>query len=131
MFSGAHFLLFSRDGDADRGFLDEILGFRSVDAGHGWLIFALPPSELAVHPADRNVAEPSDRGVAGAAFYLMCDDLEATTSALRRKGAQTTEVARENWGMRTTVKLPGGGAIGLYQPTHPTALNLGSDEPRT
>ena len=115
MIFGAHAVLYSNDAEADRAFFRDVLGFNSVDAGHGWLIFALPPSELAVHPAD----------VAGKhELYLMCDDLAAEISALKEKGVSCSEVHEERWGSITMVKLPGGGEIGLYQPKHPTALGL-------
>jgi hypothetical protein len=125
MIDGVHFLLYSRDADADRRFVADVLGFGSVDAGHGWLIFALPPSELAVHPSSDNfVQRHADHAVIGAVVYLMCRDLHATIDALHQKGVQTTEVEQENWGLRTTLKLPGGAELGLYQPTHPTAVTM-------
>lgn len=124
MFTGAHFLLYSRDADADRRFLADVLGFPSVDAGHGWLIFALPAAEMAVHPAPQNfVQRQAEHGLMGAVPYLMCRDLDATLEELHAKGAATTGVERADWGIRTTIKLPGGGELGLYQPTHPTALD--------
>lgn len=113
MIFGAHVIVYSKDADADRAFFRDILGLKSVDAGHGWLIFALPPSELAVHPAETN-----DRHE----FYLMCDDLSAEIAALRNKGVQCTEVQEERWGSITTIELPGGGRLGLYQPRHPVAF---------
>jgi len=116
MIFGAHVIIYSKDAEADRAFLRDILGFSSVDAGHGWLIFALPPTEAAVHPADEN-----DRHE----LYLMCDDLTADISALSAKGVASSEIHEERWGSITTIQLPGGGKIGLYQPKHPTALNLG------
>jgi catechol 2,3-dioxygenase-like lactoylglutathione lyase family enzyme len=123
MISGAHFLLYSRDAEADRRFLRDVLGFRGVDAGEGWLIFALPPAELAVHPADDNfVQRHAERDLLGAILYLMCDDLGAAIASLRARGAAVGSVGRAGWGSFTTVMLPSGGAIGLYQPTHPTAI---------
>lgn len=123
MITGAHFLLYSRDPVADRRFLHDVLGFRGVDAGEGWLIFALPPAELAVHPADANfVQRHAERVLLGAILYLMCDDLESAISTLRASGAPIGNVGRAEWGSFTTVTLPSGGAIGLYQPTHPTAI---------
>jgi catechol 2,3-dioxygenase-like lactoylglutathione lyase family enzyme len=122
MIIGAHFLLYSRDADADRQFLHDVLGFRGVDAGDGWLIFALPPAEIAVHPASRNfVQHHAEHELLGAVLYLMCDDLRSSVKSLEAKGV-TTEIEKEDWGLRTTIKLPSGGEIGLYQPTHPTAL---------
>jgi catechol 2,3-dioxygenase-like lactoylglutathione lyase family enzyme len=126
MIDGVHFLLYSRDADADRRFVADVLGFHSVDVGHGWLIFALPPSELAVHPSTANfVQRHADHEVIGAVVYLMCRDLGATIEALQKKGVATTEIEEENWGLRTTIKLPGGSELGLYQPTHPTAITMG------
>jgi catechol 2,3-dioxygenase-like lactoylglutathione lyase family enzyme len=114
---GAHVVLYSKDAKADRTFLRDVLGLSSVDAGHGWLVFALPPAEVAVHPAEEN-----DRHE----LYFMCDDLKAEISKLGKKGVQCGEVHEERWGSITKVRLPGGGAVGLYQPKHPTALSLGS-----
>jgi catechol 2,3-dioxygenase-like lactoylglutathione lyase family enzyme len=115
MISGAHVILYSKDANADRDFLRDVLGFGSVDAGHGWLIFALPPAEMAVHPAEEN-----DRHE----LYFMCDDLKAEMSALEKKGVPCSQVHNERWGSITRIRLPGGGEVGLYQPTHPTALTL-------
>jgi catechol 2,3-dioxygenase-like lactoylglutathione lyase family enzyme len=115
MIFGAHVIVYSKDAAADRAFLREVLGFSSVDAGHGWLIFALPPSEAAVHPAEENGRHE---------LYLLCDDLKAEISALGEKGVQCSEVHEERWGSITRIQLPGGGVVGLYQPKHPTALGL-------
>ena len=123
LFSGVHFLLYSTDPDADRRFLHETLGFEGVDAGEGWLIMALPPAEIAVHPAGESLAvRHAGHDLLGAVVYLMCDDLDATVAGLARRGVETTEVARAEWGLRTTLRLPSGGEIGLYQPTHPSPL---------
>ena len=110
---GAHVILYSQDADADRVFLDEVLGLRSVDAGHGWLIFALPPAEVAVHPTG---------GPASHELYLMCDDLAAEMDVLAAKGVTCSAVTEERWGSLTMISLPGGGSVGLYQPSHPLAL---------
>jgi catechol 2,3-dioxygenase-like lactoylglutathione lyase family enzyme len=110
---GAHIVLFSKDADADRIFLREVLGLRSVDAGHGWLIFALPPAEVAVHPAETP---------GGHELYFMCDDLKAEISTLQAKGIQCSDVQEARWGSITHVRLPGGGEVGLYQPKHPLAI---------
>ena len=125
MFYGAHILLYSTNAEADRAFFRDVLGFPHVDAGHGWLIFALPPGEVAVHPSDAG-GQTADAGhtMLGAHLYLMCEDLQATMRALKAKDVVCTEIARERWGIRTTVKLPSGGEIGLYQPMHPTAIGL-------
>jgi catechol 2,3-dioxygenase-like lactoylglutathione lyase family enzyme len=121
MIIGAHVLLYSKNADADRAFVRDLLGLASVDAGHGWLIFALPPAEAAVHPSEGDGAAGA---MLGAHLYLMCDDLNATMQSLAAKKVQFTPIAQERWGIRTTIKLPSGGELGLYQPTHPTALNL-------
>jgi catechol 2,3-dioxygenase-like lactoylglutathione lyase family enzyme len=113
MIFGAHVIVFSSDAAADRAFLRDILGLASVDAGHDWLIFALPPAELAVHPVD---------GDAGNELYLLCDDLEAEMRALAAKGVRCSEVEEPRWGSVTKIRLPGGGDVGLYQPKHPLAL---------
>lgn len=115
MILGAHAIIYSKNSGADRAFLRDVLGFSSVDAGHGWLIFALPPAEVAVHPA-----EDSNRQE----LYLMCDDLKGEMAALREKGVQCGDVQEARWGSITKITLPGGGEIGLYQPKHPTALGL-------
>jgi hypothetical protein len=127
MFFGAHLLLYSANPDADRAFVRDVLGFKSVDVGRGWLIFKLPPAEVAIHPAggeDEDAPEPAEHRMAGAVLYLMCTDLTATASALASRGVRCTAIARESWGIRTTIPLPSGAEIGLYQPTHPTALEL-------
>jgi catechol 2,3-dioxygenase-like lactoylglutathione lyase family enzyme len=113
MIFGAHVTLYSRDAEADRAFFQEILGFSSVDAGHGWLIFALPPAELAVHPAEDSVAHE---------LYFMCSDLQAEMSALIAKGVECSEVEEARWGSVAKLRLPGGSQVGLYQPRHPSPL---------
>jgi len=115
MIFGAHIIVYSQNADADRAFFKEVLGFNSVDAGHGWLIFALPKAEAAVHPADENDNHE---------LYLMCDDLKATIQELSEKGVQCSAITEARWGSITTIHLPGGGELGLYQPKHPTALAL-------
>lgn len=119
---GTHFLIYSTDADADRAFLREVLGLPSVDVGRGWLIFALPPAEIAVHPGDRTEPPNSEDGVTGAAIYLMCDNLEATMESLREKDVNCARVVDEPWGTVTTFALPSGANVGLYQPKHPTAF---------
>jgi catechol 2,3-dioxygenase-like lactoylglutathione lyase family enzyme len=115
MISGAHIVFYSKDAEADRAFLRDVLGFKSVDAGHGWLIFALPPSEAAVHPAENNDTHE---------LYLMCDDLKAEIVSLSAKGVACSQVEEQRWGSITRMTLPGGGTLGLYQPKHLTALGL-------
>ena len=129
MIAGAHVLLYSSDADADRKFFREVLGFGSVDAGGGWLIFALPPAELAVHPSEAipaGLAQNANAGhrMLGAVLYLMCDDLEKQVAELKKKRVSCTGVERERWGTRTTIKLPSGGEIGLYEPTHASPLKV-------
>lgn len=125
MIYGAHFLLYSRDADADRHFLRDVLGFEGVDAGGGWLILALPPAEIAVHPSDEGfVQRHADHELLGAVLYLMCDDLHATLKSLAVKGVSATEIEKEDWGLRTTIRLPSGGELGLYQPSHTSPLEL-------
>lgn len=126
MLIGAHVLLYSDDPEADRAFFRDVLGFPFVDVGHGWLIFKLPPGEVAVHPTDGEKHELVHAGhrMLGASLYIMCDDLNAQIKLLKTKNVTCTEIEKENWGMRTTIKLPSGGEIGLYEPMHPTALGL-------
>lgn len=120
MINGAHLLLYSRDADADRAFLRDVLSFPAVDVGHGWLIFALPPAEVAVHPMD-TVQDHAGHRMVGAILYLMCDNVRAEARALEAKGVTCASIEEESWGLRTTIRLPSGGEIGLYQPTHQTA----------
>jgi hypothetical protein len=115
MISGAHVIVYSKDAEADRAFCRNVLRFPSVDAGHGWLIFALPPAEAAFHPADGSEKHE---------LYLMCDDLKAEMAALQEKGVVCSEVQEARWGSITKIRLPGGGELGLYQPKHPTALKM-------
>jgi catechol 2,3-dioxygenase-like lactoylglutathione lyase family enzyme len=113
---GSHVIVFSSDPEADRTFFADVLGYPHVDAGGGWLIFRLPPAELAVHPAD---------GPTGHELYLMCDDLDATMSDLRAQGVDIVEdVSEERWGRLTRIRLPGGGTVGVYEPRHPVAIDL-------
>ena len=128
MINGVHLVLYSRDPEADRAFFRDVLGFGSVDAGDGWLIFALPPAELGVHPGDGKFVERhAEHELSGSIVYLMCDDLRSTIETLHAKGAAATEIVEAGWGITTTVRLPGGGGLGLYQPRHATALSLGRD----
>src|SRR5262249_19279582 len=111
---GAHVIIYSENAEADRAFLRDTLGLSSVDAGHGWLIFALPPAEVAVHPAEKN-----DRHE----LYLLCADLKAEVAALAGKGVQCSDVTEARWGSITAIQLPGGGKIQLYQPKHAMAIS--------
>src|SRR5437588_8801966 len=114
MIIGAHVLFYSEKPEADRAFFRDVLGLPSVDAGGGWLIFALPPAELGVHPIE---------GPPQHELYLMCDDIEATVEELKRKGVVFTKpIADERFGLATSFSIPGGGELALYQPKHPTAI---------
>jgi hypothetical protein len=126
MIIGAHVLLYSDKPEVDRVFFRDVLGFSAVDAGGGWLIFKLPPSEAALHPTDGKNRKVKHGGhqLLGAVLYLMCDDLKEQMKLLKAKKVACTKVEKEPWGIRTTIRLPSGGEIGLYQPTHPTAFDL-------
>ena len=127
MIIGTHVLFYSTNPEADRAFFRDVLGFRSVDAGEGWLIFAMPPAEAALHPSDGGFWQShAGRHMMGAVIYLMCDDLHSLIKSLEAKHVQCTEIEEEPWGIRTSIPLPSGSEIGLYQPKHPTALDLGS-----
>lgn len=116
MINGAHVILYSRDAEADRAFLRDVLGLPDVDAGHGWLIFKLPPAEVAAHPTDE---EPRHE------FYLMCDDIRATLDDLARKGVQVdAQVSDQGWGLLAAIRLPSGAELPIYQPRHPRATDL-------
>lgn len=124
MITGAHILFYSKDPIADRVFFRDVLGFRAVDAGEGWLIFALPPAEAALHPAEKiNLKRHAGHDLLSAVLYLMCDDLPAVIHSLQAKNVSCSPVTEEPWGRKTTFRVPSGGEIGLYQPTHPTAIN--------
>jgi catechol 2,3-dioxygenase-like lactoylglutathione lyase family enzyme len=113
MINGAHVIVYSTDPESDRAFFRDVLNFPPVDAGHGWLIFALPLAEAAFHPSEKNDVHQ---------LYFMCDDLKATMESLKSKKVKCGEVTEERWGSLTTISLPGGGKIGLYQPKHPRAV---------
>ena len=117
MIFGAHVVIYSEVAAADRSFFRDVLGFPSVDAGHDWLIFALPPAEVAVHPAEED---------SGHELYLLCDDLRADRGVLAERGIRCSEVEEARWGSVTKIRLPEGGTVGLYQPKHPTALPPGA-----
>jgi len=108
-------IVYSKDAEADRAFFRNVLGFASVDAGHGWLIFAMPPAEAAFHPSDANDVHE---------LYFMCEDLKAEMAALAEKGVRCSDVQEARWGSITKIQLPGGGKVGLYQPKHPTAIGI-------
>jgi catechol 2,3-dioxygenase-like lactoylglutathione lyase family enzyme len=115
--TGIHAIIFSRDAEADRVFFRDVLGFAHVDAGGGWPIFALPPSELAAHPTD---------GQGHQELYLMCDNVQATVEELGRKGVDFTRpISDEGFGRITALRLPGGGELCLYEPRHPSPVSPG------
>ena len=112
MIIGMHAVIYTRDAEADRAFFRDVLGLPAVDAGGGWLIFAAPPSEVACHPAESNGKHE---------LYLMCDDVKAEIASLGEKGITCGSGTDERWGLLSTVRLPGGGDLGLYEPRHATA----------
>jgi hypothetical protein len=127
MIAGAHFLLFSKDPEADRAFFKTVLEFPSVDLGDGWLLFGLPPTELAVHPGDGEFVQMhAEHPMLGALLYLMCDDLDSVIGLLKSKGVPCANPVEAEWGISTSVRLPSGGEIGLYQPTHRTMIEARS-----
>lgn len=109
MINGAHVILYSQQADQDREFLRDVLGLPHVDVGGGWLIFGLPPSEVAVHPAE---------GGGSHELYLMCEDVEAFVAAIEARGLECAPVQNQGWGLVTAVTLPGGSKLGVYQPRH-------------
>jgi len=109
MLNGAHAVIYSKDADADRAFLRDVVGLRGVDAGGGWLIFGLPPSEVAVHPAEENDDHE---------LFLMCDDVQGFVAEMQARGVACSPIQTPGWGMLTQVSLPGGGKLGVYQPRH-------------
>ena len=111
MFNGAHVIIYSNDAEADRAFIRDVLGFPHVDAGAGWLVFRLPPAEIAVHPTD---GEPAHE------FYLMCEDVEAALAKLD----QPVRITEARWGRLARIGLPSGAELPIYQPLHPVAYNL-------
>lgn len=110
MINGAHSILYSKNPEKDRAFLRDVLGLPNVDVGDGWLIFGLPPSEVAVHPSEKNDVHE---------FYLMCPDIEIFVAEVQKRGATCGPVMNRGWGLLTQVSLPGGGRLGVYEPRHP------------
>ena len=106
---GAHSILYSTKPESDRAFLRDVIGLTHLDVGGGWLIFGLPPSEVAVHPGEENDVHE---------FYLMCDDVESFVASMEKKKSPCGPVRNLGWGMLTTLTLPGGGKLGVYQPRH-------------
>lgn len=126
MISGAHFLLYSKDPEADQQFLDDVLGTISVPAEPGRRIFALPPGEIATHPGGGEfVQQHAGHDLMGLVLYLVCGDLRSTVEALQARDTHCTEIEETEFGLKTTVILPSGGEIGLYQPSHQTAFDAG------
>jgi catechol 2,3-dioxygenase-like lactoylglutathione lyase family enzyme len=120
MITGVHAVIFSTDAEEDRAFFRDVLELPSVDAGDGWLIFALPPAELAAHPAKEGGHHE---------LYLMCDDVHASIDELKAKGVEFSRpVSDEGFGLMTSIRLPGGGELGLYEPRHPTPLSPSQSE---
>ena len=112
MITGVHAVIFTRDANGDRAFFRDVLNFPCVDAGGGWLIFALPPAELAAHPAEEGGQHK---------LYLMCNDVHATLAELKAKGVDIAQsVSNESWGLVTAIRLPSGAELGLYEPKHPS-----------
>jgi catechol 2,3-dioxygenase-like lactoylglutathione lyase family enzyme len=115
MITGAHIVIYTKDAEADRAFFRDVLKLSSVDAGHGWLIFAMPPAEAAFHDSEKNDQHE---------LYFMCEDIAATLKELQSKQVKVSEVNEQRWGKVAKFELPGGGKIGIYQPKHPSPLNL-------
>ena len=114
MINGVHAIIFTRDAQNDRAFFRDVLDLPSVDAGDGWLIFSLPPAELAAHPTD---------GDAHHELYLMCDDIRATVDELRDKGVElASEISEAGFGLMAALRLPGGSELAVYEPRHPSPL---------
>ena len=113
MIHGAHVIIYSKDSEADRAFFRDVLEYKSVDAGHGWLIFALPRAELAVHPSDANDKHE---------LFLMCDDVQAFIAVMAEEMVECSPVDEQRWGSITRLTLPGGRKLGVYQPKHPSPV---------
>jgi len=118
MLTGAHSIIYSTNPDADRAFLRDVLALPNVDVGDGWLIFGLPPAELAVHPSDKNGVQ---------ALYLMCDDVEVFVAEMKAHDIACGPVQNQGWGLLTQLTLPGGGTLGVYQPRHPRPNAMGAE----
>ncbi len=115
MINGAHIVIYSKDAEADRKFFRDVLKLSSVDAGHGWLIFAMPPAEAAFHDSENNDKHE---------LYFMCDDIAATLKDLQSKKVKVSAVHEQRWGRLATLTLPGGGKVGIYEPKHSSPLKL-------
>lgn len=124
MFFGTHLLLMSRDAEADRAFVRDVLGIAAVDSGGGWLIFRMPPAEMGIHPGEMAMQDGGEN-LASGLVYLMCRDLRATMDDLEKKGVRCGAVHEAEWGMVTSIPLPGGSSLGLYEPRHVLAIEQG------
>ena len=113
MIHGAHVIIYSKDSEADRAFFGDVLNYESVDAGQGWLIFALPPAEVAVHPSEDNDVHE---------LFLMCDDIQALIAEMKQKKVTCSPIDEQRWGSITRLTLPGGGKLGIYKPKHASPL---------
>jgi hypothetical protein len=123
MISGAHSIIYSRKPEADRAFLRDVLQLPNVDVGDGWLIFGLPPAEVAIHPSRQNGAHE---------FYLMCDDIKAFVAGMKKSRIACGPIQDAGWGLLTQLTLPGGGKLGVYQPRHarPRAMKVKRPAPK-
>ena len=119
MITGAHSIIYSRDPDSDRAFFRDVLRLKHVDVGGGWLIFSLPPAEVAMHPSDRNDVHE---------FYLMCDDVKGLIADLNKRKIACSAVENQSWGLLTRVTLPGGGTLGIYEPRHVRPAAKGAEK---
>ncbi len=120
MLTGAHVIIYSRRPESDRAFLRDILGLSGIDIGEGWLIFGLPPAELAVHPSPKNNMHE---------LYFITKDIRAFVAAMQKKGVPCSAIQTLSWGMRTQIRLPGGGKLGVYQPSHARPKGIQSPKP--
>ena len=143
MINGAHIVLYTTDAEADRAFFRDVLNFPSVDAGHGWLIFALPPAEAAFHDLDKqswdkksldrksldkkSLEQNDARQNARQELFLMCDDLAATLRDLKSKHVPVSAITEQRWGSLATLTLPSGSKLGIYQPKHPSPHAPGAE----
>lgn len=118
MINGAHVVLYTTDPEADRAFFRDVLKFPCIDAGHGWLIFALPPAEAAFHDLEKEVEHNDTEQSARHELFLMCDDIAETLRELKAKHVPVSDVSEQRWGKLATIKLPGGSKLGIYEPKH-------------
>ena len=121
MITGAHSIIYSSDPDADRNFFKKILKFPYVDIGHGWLIFGLPPAEVAIHPADQSGSSE---------FYLMCSNIKLFIEEMKKQKIKCSPLDEQRWGLITHLNLPGGGQLGIYEPKHARPKNAKATKPK-